>query len=521
MYSKMIKRSFSTTGKAKIPSPPLVYISGEEMTRYTMQLIMDKWIHPHVDTSKWEYYDLSCVNRDKTKDQELRDCITAGAKIGSIFKEPTITPTEVQKNLLGLSQAWGSPNGQMRRGWNGITISRDTIHIKGVKLGYKNPVFFERHAVGGEYSAGFGNVGRGSVTTVFTPEDRSPAQIIDHRMLDDEKNAIVTYHNPLDNVKDLAHHFFKRCLKAKITPYVVTKKTVFKWQEGFWVEMKKVFDEHYKEDFLNAGLLDKTGKDLEHLISDAASMQIIRWIDGGFGMAAHNYDGDMLTDEIAQVHRSPGFLTSNLIGKREDGTMIKQYEASHGTVADMWKAHLQGEETSLNPLGMVEALLGAMQHSVVLANDDSNKPLTKFTKKIRKCVHLAFLTNRGTRDLCGADGYTTEQFVDHVGEQLLKSDKEIKALSKISHLKDTSDEEDSDHEEDVVDENPEFLYSLDDKELEDIFSFMDRDNDGSISNKEFKAGLEALNISRAVSMSYYDLKKNPKSNPRKYESQKI
>ena len=63
-------------------------------------------------------------------------------------------------------------------------------------------------------------------------------------------------------------------------------------------------------------------------------------------MAAHNYDGDMLTDEVAQVHRSPGFITSNLIGKRDDGVMIKEYEASHGTVADMWEAHLRGEETS-------------------------------------------------------------------------------------------------------------------------------------------------------------------------------
>jgi hypothetical protein len=26
--------------------------------------------------------------------------------------------------------------------------------------------------------------------------------------------------------------------------------------------------------------------------------QIIRWKKGGFGMAAHNYDGDMLTDEV-------------------------------------------------------------------------------------------------------------------------------------------------------------------------------------------------------------------------------
>ena len=29
--------------------------------------------------------------------------------------------------------------------------------------------------------------------------------------------------------------------------------------------------------------------------------QIVRWTDGGFGMVSHNYDGDMLTDEIAQV----------------------------------------------------------------------------------------------------------------------------------------------------------------------------------------------------------------------------
>lgn len=83
-------------------------------------------------------------------------------------------------------------------------------------------------------------------------------------------------------------------------------------------------------------------------------------------MACHNYDGDMLTDEVAQVHRSPGFITSNLIGKSDDGTLIKEFEASHGTVTDMWEAHLRGEETSINPLGLVEALIGAMRHSADL-----------------------------------------------------------------------------------------------------------------------------------------------------------
>ena len=78
--------------------------------------------------------------------------------------------------------------------------------------------------------------------------------------------------------------------------------------------------------------------------------QIIRWNDGGFGMACHNYDGDMLTDEVAQIHRSPGFITSNLTGKNDQGELIKEFEASHGTVSDMWEAHQRGEETSFNPL---------------------------------------------------------------------------------------------------------------------------------------------------------------------------
>ena len=46
--------------------------------------------------------------------------------------------------------------------------------------------------------------------------------------------------------------------------------------------------------------------------------------------------------------------------------MIKEFEASHGTVTDLYEAHLRGEETSMNPLGMVEALIGAMQHASVL-----------------------------------------------------------------------------------------------------------------------------------------------------------
>ena len=159
-----------STAAGRINAPPMVYISGEEMTRYTAQLMLDKWLAPHVDTSRWEFFDLSCVGRDKTDDQVLHDAVAAGARLCAIFKEPTITPTEVQKEELGLKRAYGSPNGAMRKGWNGITISRDTIHIEGVELGFKEPVLFERHAVGGEYGAGWKTVGRGKLVTKFFPE---------------------------------------------------------------------------------------------------------------------------------------------------------------------------------------------------------------------------------------------------------------------------------------------------------------------------------------------------------------
>lgn len=129
----------------------MVYISGEEMTRYTMELILEQWIKPHVDISSWQYFDLSCKARDDTDDKVLHDAVAAGKIVGSIFKEPTITPSAAQVKEFGLKKAWSSPNGAMRRGWNGCTISRDTIHIDGVKLGFEKPVFFERHAVGGEY----------------------------------------------------------------------------------------------------------------------------------------------------------------------------------------------------------------------------------------------------------------------------------------------------------------------------------------------------------------------------------
>ena len=58
-----------TGSDGKLKAAPMVYISGEEMTKYTMELVMQKWIQPYVDYSNWEFYDLSCKARSDTDDQ--------------------------------------------------------------------------------------------------------------------------------------------------------------------------------------------------------------------------------------------------------------------------------------------------------------------------------------------------------------------------------------------------------------------------------------------------------------------
>lgn len=150
--------------------------------------------------------------------------------------------------------------------------------------------------------------------------------------------------------------------------------------------------------------------------------------------------GDMLTDEIAQMHRSPGFITSNLVGKRDDGALIKgtyfasvyyricvcyglllscvEFEASHGTVSDLWQAHLEGKETSMNPLGMVDALISAMNHSAQMTGGPVQEQVEIFTNMLRKAMHNTFRYGQGTRDMEGPAGLTTEEFIDKVARRL-------------------------------------------------------------------------------------------------------
>jgi len=240
--------------------------------------------------------------------------------------------------------------------------------------------------------------------------------------------------------------------------------------------MKDVFDVHYKKKFVEAGLLTICRGELQHFLSDVATMNLIRWSEGNFGMCAHNYDGDVLTDEIAQIHKSPGFLTSVLNGVREDGAIIKEYEASHGTVTDMWNAHLRGEETSLNPLSMCEALIGAVQHSVKLTDIHRGAEIIDFTIRLQNAIYAQMTTNgKATRDLSGKRGLTTEQFVQAVKDR-------IDGKSSAYHVPEIGREV-------VVNTS-----DIDDN-VKSLFGKLDKDGNGMIDLQEFADGLVKLGIS--------------------------
>lgn len=391
-------------------TPSLVYIKGEEMTRYASKLCLQKWILPHLDTKNWIVHDLSCKNRKNTNDLVISNIINDGNKVRSIYKEPTVTPTLEHVKKYNLPELYESPNALLRKGWNGVSVSRDTIHIKDMELGYKNQVIFDRHAVGGEYEADYEIVGEGKLILLFFPKDDKSKIIQIRKNIKDKKNAIVLYTNPLDNIELLFHNFFSRCLTLKIKPYIVTKKTAFKWHEEFWKTALTVFEKFYKQKFIELKICDE----LSHLLSDAAAMKIIQWKHGNFGMCSHNYDGDVLTDEISQVHKSPAFMISTLTGFNDKNEMVKEFEASHGTVTDMWNDHLNKKETSLNPLGMIESLLNSIEYSIEINNIHQNT--LKFTRIVRDELHQGLL-EYGTKDI-NSNGLCTEKFIEVVGKNI-------------------------------------------------------------------------------------------------------
>ena len=65
------------------------------------------------------------------------------------------------------------------------------------------------------------------------------------------------------------------------------------------------------------------------------------------------------------------------------------------------------------PAGDGEALIGAIDHAADLAGGDK---VTEYTVALRRAIHTLMVSGRGTRDLCGPSGLTTEHIDAVAGE---------------------------------------------------------------------------------------------------------
>ena len=329
---------------------PLVEMDGDEMTRILWKMIKDELIIPFVDL-KTEYYDLGLVHRDETGDQVTIDSANATKKYGVAVKCATITPNAKRMTEYNLHQMWKSPNGTIRSMLDG-TVFRTPITIPSISPAvkfWKKPITIARHAYGDVYKSVDIRVEEpGVAKLVFEGESGKREEQIVHTFKG--PGVLQGMHNTDASIRSFAHACFKYALDLKQSIWCATKDTIAKKYDGRFREIfEEVFAE-YKDAFEAAGI------EYFYTLIDDAVARVMR-SEGGFIWACKNYDGDVMSDMVSTAFGSLAMMTSVLVSP--DGKY--EYEAAHGTVTRHYYKHLQGEETSTNPIATIFAWSGAFR----------------------------------------------------------------------------------------------------------------------------------------------------------------
>ena len=329
---------------------PLVEMDGDEMTRILWKMIKDELIIPFVDL-KTEYYDLGLVHRDETGDQVTIDSANATKKYGVAVKCATITPNAKRMTEYNLHQMWKSPNGTIRSMLDG-TVFRTPITIPSISPAvkfWKKPITIARHAYGDvSKSVDIRVEEPGVAKLVFEGESGKKEEQIVHTFKG--PGVLQGMHNTDASIRSFAHACFKYALDLKQSIWFATKDTIAKKYDGRFREIfEEVFAE-YKDAFEAAGI------EYFYTLIDDAVARVMR-SEGGFIWACKNYDGDVMSDMVSTAFGSLAMMTSVLVSP--DGKY--EYEAAHGTVTRHYYKHLQGEETSTNPIATIFAWSGAFR----------------------------------------------------------------------------------------------------------------------------------------------------------------
>lgn len=404
----------SISSKIKVRNP-IVELDGDEMTRIIWQFIKNKFIHPYLDVDL-KYYDLGLPYRDETNDQVTLDAAAAIKKYSVGVKCATITPDEARMKEFHLKKMWLSPNGTIRN-YLGGTVFREPIVIPRVPRlvsGWIKPIVIGRHAFGDQYRAKDIIVdGAGALEMVYTPTGGGPEHI---KVFEFNKGGGVaqTQYNTDESISGFAQASFKLALSKSLPLYLSTKNTILKKYDGRFKDIfQQIYEKEYKSQFEEKKIW------YEHRLIDDMVAQMMKSA-GGYIMALKNYDGDVISDIVAQGFGSLGLMTSVLI--TPDGLTFES-EAAHGTVTRHFREHQKGHATSTNPIASIFAWTrGLVQRGTL----DGTPAVVEFAESLEKaCVDTVNVDGVMTKDLaiaCGKmerkDYVTTEQYMDAVGKRL-------------------------------------------------------------------------------------------------------
>lgn len=385
---------------------PLVEIDGDEMTRIIWQKIKEKLLLPYIDL-KTVYFDLGLVKREETKDEITKQAAEAIKEYGVGVKCATITPNAQRVTEYNLSKMWKSPNGTIRSMLDG-TVFRAPILVKGVQLlipTWEKPIVIARHAYGDVYSGVEAYVPEGGVAKLVLP-DGTEKVIFDFK----GPGVVQTMHNTDKSIKSFARSCMNYALDAKKDLWFSSKDTISKiYDHRFKDIFQEIYDTEYKEKFEQAGITY-----FYTLIDDAVS-RIVK-SKGGMIWACKNYDGDVMSDMLATAFGSLAMMTSVLVSP--DGKY--EYEAAHGTVTRHYYKHLQGEQTSTNPMATIFAWTGALKKRGQL---DQIPELTEFAEKLEKASISTIEEGIMTKDLAiifngKAKAVNTDEFIEEIAKRI-------------------------------------------------------------------------------------------------------
>ena len=392
-------------------SKPVVEISGDEMADVIWDRIKELLILPFLNIDIINF-DLSVQNRDATDDKITIDAAHEIKKVGVGIKCATITPDDKRVAEFQLKRKYPSPNGTIRNILQG-TIFREPLICKNIPKivpHWNKPVIIARHAFGDIYKARDLRVKKGSIVNIEVIDITGKKEKKEVHKFNSDGIALGML-NEDQSIKNFARSCFLYALDKEISLFLSTKNTILQnYDERFKEIFEKEFNDNFKNKFQEKGIF------YQHKLIDDMVACLMKW-NGGYIWACKNYDGDVISDLVAQGYGSLGLMTSIL--KTPDGKIVET-EAAHGTVTSHFRQHQLGKETSTNPIASIFAWTQGLWHRGKM---DKNTNLMDFCKNLEKSCIMTVENGYMTKDLALMVGpnqkwLTTNQLLNKIKNEI-------------------------------------------------------------------------------------------------------